>query len=77
MTAADTPDTDFDRADIAAAQFAIDHYPINSPYWDSRAAQDVMACERELKLVPTTSEHFRREWHSAQMQEVRDEAGAA
>lgn len=64
----------FTDAEIAEAQFALDHHPHFSPYWDS--AEDVLEVIHALDLKPTTSEAFRRQWHSDGMRAAREEMEA-
>lgn len=52
--------------EIDAAQFALDHYPENSPYWDSRAGQETLETADIFRLKPATTEQFRRKWNDEQ-----------
>lgn len=56
----DTP-ADFTAAEIADAQAALDLHHDDSPYWDSRSAQDIMRIARICELTPRTTNEERRE----------------
>jgi hypothetical protein len=42
----------YSHTEIAEAQACLDFYPANSPFWDTRRAQDVLAIVQDLKLSP-------------------------
>ena len=52
---------DFSAQEIADAQRELDFHPDNSPYWDSRSAQDVMLCAQVCGLSSRKSNAERRE----------------
>lgn len=58
--------------EINEAQFALDHHPARSPFWDSRQGQDVLEVAHIFHLKPATDESFRRQWHARQMREARE-----
>lgn len=60
-------------AEIARAQFDLDHHPINSPFWDSSDGQDTLQLIDDCGLVETTDETFRRDWHRRAMRGEFDE----
>lgn len=57
----------FTTTEMSDAQWALDHYPSNSSYWDSFTAQDHLEVIVDLNLQPNTTEQWRRTWHHEQM----------
>jgi hypothetical protein len=55
------------EADIARAQFSLDHQPDESPYWNTRAGQDDLAIIADHGLIAATTAQFARDWYAAQM----------
>jgi hypothetical protein len=62
---------------ITEAQFALDHHPARSPFWDSRAGQQALQTAEVHALQTTTTESFRRGWHLARMKSAHIEAEAS
>jgi hypothetical protein len=62
---------DYSPAEIADAQYDIDHHPDFSPFWDSSRGQESARIALAVKLEPVTSSYFRRTWHSNAMREAR------
>jgi hypothetical protein len=56
--------------DICNAQFAIDHHPDASPFWDSQRGQNVLDTVRANSLTATTTNSYRCRWHAEQMSQV-------
>ena len=44
----------YTNEEIAEAREALELYPSNSPFWDSRHAQGILEIIQELDLVPAT-----------------------
>lgn len=65
--------SDFEEKEIADAQAALDFHPDNSPYWDSRSAQDVMLCAQVCGLSSRKSNAERRELYRQASEQSRRE----
>jgi hypothetical protein len=70
--AAQTKAANWSAREIEQAQFALDHHPTRSPFWDSESAQDVLQCIEECDLTETTTESWRREWHRDAMRACQE-----
>lgn len=58
-------------ADIARAQFALDHYPQDSAFWDSGRGQEALGIIADHNLTATTTAEYCREWERDQMRAAR------
>jgi hypothetical protein len=62
---------EFSEQELSDAQWALDHYPSGSTYWDSHSAQDHLEVMLKAGLKPATTEQWRLEWHREQVRRAR------
>lgn len=63
----------FTVAEVAEAQFALDHHPSSSPFWDSPSGEEALEVVVALDLHPATTESWRLWWHRDRMRASRDD----
>lgn len=68
-------DTQFNytESEMNEAQFALDHHPDWSQFWESRRGQDCLDLAMQLDLKASTTPAYRRKWHNEGMRAAEQE----